>query len=102
MNLKIVSIGFCTLVLVAACTSTPSGGVDHTRSKLASASSNVSEGQVESPKDQMICKVRPITGSRFKQKTCMTAQEWKNMAEGSKDMVNAASRTSVQGNPDGG
>lgn len=102
MSLRIALTGFCTLVLISGCANRPPAGVNDTGNSLANVSNSESKGQTTLSKDQMICKVRTITGSRFKQKTCMTAEEWKNMAEGSKNMVTTANRIGFQGNPDGG
>ena len=101
MNIKVLlSIFFC-LTLVA-CTSSEPKTDEITGSQLAASSGSENKAEVAEPKDQMICKDRPITGSRFKQKTCMTAEQWRNMANGSKNMVESAVRVGVQGNPDGG
>ncbi|GAA5445776.1 hypothetical protein Misp06_03981 [Microbulbifer sp. NBRC 101763] len=68
---------------------------------IAPSSQNTNE--VESnTSNQLICKSRAITGSRFKQKTCMTAEEWKRMSRESSNMVNNQNRKGVLGNPEGG
>ncbi|QIL89952.1 hypothetical protein GNX18_09435 [Microbulbifer sp. SH-1] len=43
--------------------------------------------------EEKICKVRAITGSRFKQKTCMTEKEWENMAYETKKMLDEDTRS---------
>jgi len=56
----------------------------------------------EDTNNRLICKSRAITGSRFKQKTCMTAEEWERMSRESTDMVKSQGRKGVLGNPEGG
>ena len=52
------------------------------------AVTNLAKGE-----EEKICKVRPITGSRFKQKTCMTAKEWENMSYETKKMLDEDTRS---------
>ncbi|QFT53727.1 hypothetical protein FIU95_03955 [Microbulbifer sp. THAF38] len=56
----------------------------------------------EDTSNQLICKSRAITGSRFKQKTCMSAEEWKKMSHESSKMLSKQNRKGVLGNPEGG
>ncbi|WP_444934926.1 hypothetical protein [Microbulbifer sp. JTAC008] len=101
MGLKVALAGLCTVVLVGACASKPVVDEGGANNDLATASSSDAGSQAETSESRLICKVRSITGSRFKEKTCMTAEEWKSVAEASKSMVNSASRRGAQGNPDG-
>ncbi|WP_444926733.1 hypothetical protein ACJJI4_00925 [Microbulbifer sp. TRSA002] len=55
----------------------------------------------ETSNNRMICKYRPITGSRFKQKTCMTEEEWETMSRRSQETLNKQRQRGAQGNPDG-
>lgn len=101
MGSKIAFAVFFSLLL-AACANTGMSTDSSFENSTAEASGAENSGKATAPKNQMICKERAITGSRFKQKTCMTAEEWRNMAQGSQRMINDASRTGVHGNPDGG
>ena len=85
--------------LLAACASnSPSGGEEgasSSNSDQAPANSMVAKNEID-PKNQVICKDRAITGSRFKQRTCMTAQEWETMSHESKKMVDKATQNKVR------
>lgn len=63
--------------------------------KKAATNSTIAKNSID-PKNQVICKERAITGSRFKQKTCMTAEEWKSMSYESKKIVDKATRNKVR------
>lgn len=75
---------------------------------LVGCASVAPQGEIEAPvavaeengganlaknEEEKICKVRPITGSRFKQKTCMTEKEWENMAHETKKMLDEDTRS---------
>jgi hypothetical protein len=97
---KLAIIVACSFL--AACASNAPAETDMRAQNVEAATRAPAEKQNLNAEDQEICKVRPITGSRFKQKTCMTAAEWENMSHESKSMVGSAARKGVLGNPDGG
>ncbi|WP_250459620.1 hypothetical protein [Microbulbifer litoralis] len=81
-------LGFSFLVGCAS-------GVGDNQIAATSSSGQKSESSNSSAqeKEKKICKVRPITGSRFKQKTCMTAEEWENMRVETKKMLDDDTRS---------
>lgn len=38
-------------------------------------------GSKENPRDKVVCKTRPQTGSRLRAKTCHTVGQWETIAE---------------------
>lgn len=77
----------------------------HQSQNIASTDKETTKAESSLDEDvtnQLICKSRAITGSRFKQKTCMTAEEWKKMSRESSNMVNNQNRKGMLGNPEGG
>ncbi|WP_444914701.1 hypothetical protein [Microbulbifer sp. TRSA007] len=95
MGLKAVLVGLCTIMLVGGCATKSVVDDEGAKNDLAGAST----GNTESSESRLVCKVRSITGSRFKEKTCMTVEEWQSVAEDSKNMVDSARRKGAQGNP---
>ncbi|WP_444942788.1 hypothetical protein ACJJIK_11225 [Microbulbifer sp. ZKSA006] len=95
MGLKAALVGICTVMLISACATKPAVDEADARNDLAATSN----GSTDSSESRLVCKVRSITGSRFKEKTCMTVEEWKGVAEASKNVVDSARRKGAQGNP---
>ncbi|WP_299586715.1 hypothetical protein [uncultured Microbulbifer sp.] len=101
MKCKGLFVTILGLGLLAGCASEPS--YNQKENTTGNESVQVSQSNLaENTSNQLICKSRAITGSRFKQKTCMTAEEWKRMSRESSNMVNNQNRKGVLGNPDGG
>lgn len=91
---------FAILSLLVACSSNTPMQQNVADSSVEDPSKTTSETVVAQnnthEKEQQICKVRAITGSRFKQKTCMTAKEWETMSHESKGMVDEATRNKIR------
>ncbi|WP_346839034.1 hypothetical protein [Microbulbifer sp. SAOS-129_SWC] len=85
----------CSVSLLAACSSTAPVAEKAAAPAQPGASSTIAKNEID-PKNQVICKERAITGSRFKQKTCMTAKEWETMSHESKRMVDKATRNKIR------
>ncbi|WP_444916656.1 hypothetical protein [Microbulbifer sp. JMSA003] len=60
--------------------SSATSGVENTvdDSNALSSVDSTQQGQAE---DELICKTKRATGSRFKKKTCMTKEEWRKESE---------------------
>ncbi|WP_406828169.1 hypothetical protein [Microbulbifer sp. ARAS458-1] len=87
MKLKMI---FCVLLgmgLLAGCAS-GTGEKAPAANQGGSASNSLAATE-----EEKICKVRAITGSRFKQKTCMTQEEWDRMAYETKKMLEEDTRS---------
>ncbi|SHF57012.1 hypothetical protein SAMN04487965_2273 [Microbulbifer donghaiensis] len=78
--------------VLAGCTS----GASEEQPVSPVAQSSGTASLVANEEDGKICKVRAITGSRFKQKTCMTAEEWENMAYESKKGLDKNTRSKMK------
>lgn len=91
MNLKVVlafALGFGVLAGCASGAGENPAATSSTEQKSEAASNLAANNE-----EEKICKVRPITGSRFKQKTCMTAKEWENMRVETKKMLDEDTRS---------
>jgi hypothetical protein len=84
---------------LAACAGNAPTATDTQTQNIKAATQTSAQKSNLSAENQEICKVRQITGSRFKQKTCMTAAEWENMARESKNMVDKNTRNKVRHDP---
>lgn len=69
------------------------------------ASTPVAEASMAQPSaaiEKQVCKSRGQTGTRFRKKTCRTAQQWEQMAETAKrnagDMINRPNVPGERGN----
>lgn len=85
----VLALGFSALT---GCTS--GAGEEQPGSTVAKDSRSAS--LAANDEDGKICKVRAIIGSRFKQKTCMTAEEWENMAYESKKGLDKNTRSKMK------
>ena len=81
-------LGFGVLTGCASGANEAGSPVQGTVEEKGAATSNLAKNE-----EEKICKVRPITGSRFKQKTCMTAKEWENMSYETKKMLDEDTRS---------
>lgn len=43
-------------------------------------------------KDGLVCKKEPVLGSRMKQRICLTAEQWEQRRQDSRDELDAAQR----------
>ncbi|WP_237058559.1 hypothetical protein [Microbulbifer sediminum] len=96
MYLKTKFLLLLVIGFLAACAGNPD--LNNANEGSASQAKAVS-GTNLNPKDQEICKYRQITGSRFKQKTCMTAAEWENMSYETRKMLDKNTRNKVRNDP---
>ncbi|WP_299596002.1 hypothetical protein [uncultured Microbulbifer sp.] len=87
MKLKIVFCVWMGLGMLAGCSS---GAGEKTTGAAQNGSATANLAAAE---EEKICKVRAITGSRFKQKTCMTQEEWDRMAYETKKMLDDDTRS---------
>ncbi|MFC6634778.1 hypothetical protein [Microbulbifer taiwanensis] len=87
---------FATLGLSVACSSNTPVRQSIADDSTAESATAASESVVAQNKDRKICKERAITGSRFKQRTCMTAKEWETMSHESKGMVDGVTRNKIR------
>ena len=88
MKLKMIHcVGLC-VGLLAGCAS---GGGE--KAPDAAAQGDSATNSLATAKEEKICKVRAITGSRFKQKTCMTQEEWDRMAYETRKMLDEDTRS---------
>lgn len=88
MKLKMISYVLLGAGLLVGCAS---GGGDKVSGTPAQGDSETNS--LAAAKEEKICKVRAITGSRFKQKTCMTQEEWDRMAYETKKMLDDDTRS---------
>jgi len=88
MKLKII---FCVLLGISLLAGCASGGGEEASS--AAAQGDSAPNSLAAAEEEKICKVRAITGSRFKQKTCMTQEEWDRMAYETKKMLDDDTRS---------
>ena len=92
MKLNVLLFAALGFGVLAGCAS-GAGESPAAASAPASQESEVASNLAEGGEERKICKVRPITGSRFKQKTCMTAKEWENMRVETKKMLDEDTRS---------
>lgn len=99
MKLNVLLVIAVTIGGIAGCTSSAeeSVGIESSRSKESGLASNSTSREMA----REICKTRPITGSRFTKKTCMTKEEWERLARQSARVVNNQSQRGVSGSADG-
>ncbi|WP_193165074.1 hypothetical protein [Microbulbifer hainanensis] len=93
-----ILLALAVSLLVACASNSPPGGEEgaiSSGSEKATANSMIAKNDID-PQNRVICKERAITGSRFKQKTCMTAKEWETMSNESKRVVDKATRNKVR------
>ncbi|WP_428820390.1 hypothetical protein [Microbulbifer sp. MCCC 1A16149] len=88
MKLKMILCVGLGLGLLAGCAS--DGGE---KAPVAAAQGDSATNSLATEKEEKICKVRAITGSRFKQKTCMTQEEWDRMAYETRKMLDEDTRS---------
>lgn len=86
---QLVFIAFI-LAALAGCVS---GANEDQSAGAADERKSESVASLAKNEEEKICKVRSITGSRFKQKTCMTEKEWENMAYETKKMLDEDTRS---------
>lgn len=88
MKLKMICSVFLALGILSGCASGAGEKAASSDNQNTSASNSLAATE-----DKKICKVRAITGSRFKQKTCMTQEEWDRMAYETKKMLDDDTRS---------
>ena len=88
MKLKVIHCVGLSLGLLAGCAS---GGGE--KASGAAGQGDSETNSLAAAEEEKICKVRAITGSRFKQKTCMTQEQWDRMAYETKKMLDEDTRS---------
>ncbi|WP_323846794.1 hypothetical protein [Microbulbifer magnicolonia] len=93
MKMKLLVMALCFGVLAGCASNASEEQPVSAAAHKSGATSETSKSLAADKEEEKICKVRPITGSRFKQKTCMTAKEWENMAYETKKMLEEDTRS---------
>ncbi|MEO0612207.1 MAG: hypothetical protein AAFY83_02655, partial [Pseudomonadota bacterium] len=76
-----------------------SSSADGDLTKTAAATA---DEKSEADDNRVICKRRPVTGSRFPKKECRTWREWKQIEDNSRALVEGNQRASRFNTPAGG
>ncbi|GAA5445064.1 hypothetical protein Misp06_03257 [Microbulbifer sp. NBRC 101763] len=86
-------------VLAIGCTSVSNRPGSDQDGQVEELASNLDKQ--EEPKSELVCKYREGTGSRFKKKVCMTAEEWAGDSVETARNVNKLRKTVVTGQSQG-
>lgn len=100
MHLRSISLnllGAALMLFIAVGCSTPSGTGTQAADDATDDPEYLSSADVNRDPDRIICRRQRPTGSRLSEKICMTARQWYQMSQESKQVLDRAQRAPQAG-----